>query len=181
MTRTILRATAMIAMLTTPAAAADLYRTPVSPYVATPYGGYNWGGFYVGLNLGYQWGSLTNSALRPSGFAGGGQLGYNWQSGSFVFGAETDLQGSGASDTIGAARFSNTWFGTLRGRGGIAFNNALMYLTAGLAYGGGKFDFAGLSETHGHIGWAAGGGLEVGFAPHWSAKAEYLFIDLTQE
>ena len=181
MTRTLFRTAAIMAMLATPAVGANLYRTPSSPYVAAPYGGYNWGGFYVGLNLGYEWGSVTNSAFNHSGFAGGGQAGYNWQRGSFVFGVETDLQASGADQTIGGAKFSNTWFGTLRGRGGIAFNNALMYLTAGLAYGGGQLDFAGLSETHGHIGWAAGGGLEVGFTPNWSAKAEYLYIDLTQQ
>ena len=44
MTRTLFRTAAIMAMLATPAVGADLYRTPSSPYVAAPYGGYNWGG-----------------------------------------------------------------------------------------------------------------------------------------
>jgi outer membrane immunogenic protein len=57
-------------------------------------------------------------------------------------------------------------------------NNILFYVTAGLAYGSGKLAFAGLSESHGEFGWTGGAGIEVGFTPNWSVKAEYLYIDL---
>ena len=181
MTRRFLGAIALTwALAATPALAADFPRNN-SPYVAVPYGPYNWGGFYVVLNLGYQWGTVNNSAFNPSGFAGGIEGGYNWQSGTFVFGAATDLQLSGADDRFGAFKFSNPWFGTLRGRGGIAFSNVLLYVTAGLAYGGGRLEFGALSETHGHFGWTVGGGMEVALTPNWSAKAEYLYVDLTEQ
>ena len=61
---------------------------------------------------------VTNNPTRPSGVAGGVQGGYNWQSGQFVFGGEADLQISGADDTFAPWKFSNPWFGTVRGRAG---------------------------------------------------------------
>jgi outer membrane immunogenic protein len=173
--RRILFAALATACVATPAAAADL---PRGPYVAEPYGAYNWTGFYAGLNLGYDWGSASNTGLSPSGFAGGVQGGFNWQSGGIVLGGETDLQLSGASDSAGPFKFSNPWFGTLRGRAGYAINNILFYATGGLAYGSGRAELAGLSESHTAVGWSGGGGLEVGLAPRWRVKAEYLHVDL---
>lgn len=161
------------------AAAADIQRGPAPYYSAAPTGSFNWTGPYAGVNLGYDWGKITNSVLSPSGVAGGLQGGYNWQSGQFVFGAETDLQITGADDTFAPYKFSNPWFGTLRGRGGFAYNNMLIYATLGLAYGGLKGELAGLSEDKTHVGWAAGLGVEVGFMPNWSAKMEYLYMDLS--
>jgi opacity protein-like surface antigen len=61
------------------AAAADLPRNP-APYYYPPPAIYNWTGFYAGLNLGYQWGSVSNFSGNPSGIAGGGQIGYNCKS-----------------------------------------------------------------------------------------------------
>ena len=52
---------------------------------------YNWSGAYAGVNIGYEWGKVSNSSINPRGLAGGGQVGYNWQSGQFVFGGETDI------------------------------------------------------------------------------------------
>ncbi|HTT47381.1 MAG TPA: outer membrane protein [Pseudolabrys sp.] len=160
------------------AGAADLPRGP-QPYYGAPMSTtYNWTGFYAGVNVGYEWGRVTNTPGSPSGPAGGGQFGYNWQSGQFVFGGETDLQITGADDTFAPYKFSNPWFGTLRGRAGVAFNNVLLYATLGLAYGDLKGQFAGLDETKTEIGWAGGLGAEYGFAQNWSAKVEYLYADL---
>src|SRR5262245_7318244 len=116
------------------AVAADLPRGPAPSYSPPAPSIYNWSGFYAGLNLGYEWGKVTSS-VDPAGVAGGGQLGYNWQTGQFVFGAETDSQVSAADDTFAPWKFSNLWFGTLRGRAGYAMNNILLFATAGLAYG----------------------------------------------
>jgi outer membrane immunogenic protein len=172
-------ALAVIACAAIPARAADL---PSGPYLSSEnYGAYNWTGFYAGLNVGYDWGSASNTGLSPSGFAGGAQGGFNWQSGSIVLGGETDLQLSGASDNAGPFKFSNPWFGTLRGRAGYALNNILFYATGGLAYGGGTVDLGPQSESHSSIGWTAGGGLEVGLTRRWSAKAEYLHVDLAAQ
>jgi outer membrane immunogenic protein len=162
--------------------AADLPRVPyagTAPYPAYP--AYNWIGPYIGVNLGYQWGSATNSGANPSGILGGAQGGYNWQFGQFVVGAEADLQFSGADDMFAAWKFSNPWFGTLRGRAGYAMNNVMLYATFGLAYGGGSIQIGGLKESNTHLGWAAGAGMEVGLTPNWSAKAEYLFVDLSDQ
>ncbi|MEI7805413.1 MAG: outer membrane protein [Hyphomicrobiales bacterium] len=161
------------------AIAADLPRSQAPYYNAPAPNTYNWTGPYVGGNLGYQWGSTTHNPTNPSGLEGGLQAGYNWQSGQFVFGGETDIQISGADDTFAPWKFSNPWFGTLRGRAGVALNNILFYGTFGLAYGGVKGEVAGLAESKSHIGWTAGGGMEVGLTPNWSAKAEYLYIDLS--
>ena len=161
------------------AAAADIQRGPAPYYSAAPTSSFNWTGAYVGGNAGYQWGDITNSRVSPSGLEGGLQGGYNWQSGQFVYGAETDLQITGADDTFALYKFSNPWFGTLRGRAGFAYNNMLFYGTLGLAYGGLKGEFGGLTEDKTHMGWTAGLGMEIGFAPNWSAKMEYLYMDLS--
>jgi outer membrane immunogenic protein len=161
------------------AAAADLPRGQTPYYSAAPTSSFNWTGGYVGANVGYEWGTITNANLSPSGLQGGLQGGYNWQSGQFVFGGETDLQITGADDTFAPYKFSNPWFGTLRGRGGFAYNNMLFYATLGIAYGGLKGEIGGLTEDKTHMGWAAGLGMEVGFAPNWSAKMEYLYMDLS--
>jgi outer membrane immunogenic protein len=158
---------------------ADLPREPYR--VAPPYPTYNWVGPYIGANLGFQWGTATNSGASPSGLMGGIGGGYNWQIGDVVLGAEADLQLSAASDRFAAWQFSNEWFGTVRGRVGYAISNVMVFATFGFAYGGGTIDMGGLSESHLHLGWAAGGGLEVGLTPNWSAKAEYLFVDLSDQ
>jgi outer membrane immunogenic protein len=159
------------------AAAADLPRGP-APYYYSPPAVYNWSGFYAGLNLGYQWGKVTNSSIDPSGIAGGGQIGYNWQVGQFVFGAEADIQASAANDTFAPYKFSNPWFGTVRGRAGYAINNVLLYGTLGLAYGNLDAQLGSLEENKTLVGWTGGLGMEVGFTPNWSAKVEYLYMDL---
>src|SRR5476651_1053141 len=124
------------------ATAADLRARPYYPPVDARV--YNWAGFYAGANVGYDWGKITNSAISPNGLAGGIQGGYNFQSGQFVFGGETDIQVTGANDTFAPYKFSNPWFGTLRARAGFAMNNILFYGTLGLAYGDVKGEFFGL-------------------------------------
>ncbi|HTK14669.1 MAG TPA: porin family protein, partial [Xanthobacteraceae bacterium] len=74
-------ATAFIAVMNS-ARAADLpYGAPYAPAPAYS-SGYNWTGPYAGLNLGYEWGSVTNNPTEPNGIAGGIQGGYNYQSGN---------------------------------------------------------------------------------------------------
>ena len=179
MRRAILRRLVIAVASSAAAVAADSPARSPTTAPAAPAAGYNWAGAYAGVNPGYQWGDTTNNPTNPSGLAGGVQLGYNWQSGAFVFGGETDLQISGADDTFAPWKFSNPWFGTLRGRAGYAVNNVLFYGTLGLAYGGVRGEVVGLSESKTHIGWTAGAGVEVGLNPAWSARAEYLYIDLS--
>jgi outer membrane immunogenic protein len=173
-------AAASAALALVSSAGAAVAQTSAHPSV-TRTGAYYWQGPYVGANLAYQWGSVRNNPTNPSGAAGGVQAGYNMQLGQFVFGAETDLQFSGADDVFAPWKFSNPWFGTLRGRAGFAMNNVLMYGTVGLAYGTLKAQstLTGVTESKTSLGWAAGVGLEVGLTANWTARAEYLYVDLS--
>jgi outer membrane immunogenic protein len=182
MTRFVLGALALIgAVWSLEAQAADMNYGGRTPYtVNQPLNAYSWAGPYLGGNIGYAWGSVDNAFAKPSGFVGGVQGGYNWQNGAWVFGLEADIQASGADDTFAPWKFSNPWFGTVRGRGGYALNNVLFYGTLGLSYGALRAETFGLSESHTSIGWTAGVGAEFGFAPNWSAKIEYLYVDLSR-
>lgn len=170
-------AVSVAAVWTSSVEAADLgYGQPYT--VNQPLNMYSWAGPYLGGNIGWDWGSVDNNPTKPSGFVGGAQAGYNWQNGPWVFGIEGDIQGTGASDTFAPWKFSNPWFGTVRGRVGYALNNILFYGTGGLAFGELTGQTFGLSESHTNAGWALGLGAEVGLARNWSAKVEYLFVDL---
>jgi outer membrane immunogenic protein len=169
-----------------------------------------WTGFYVGLNVGGALGSSRNAfnidgfALpsfntSPAGVVGGGEAGYNWQTGPWVLGLETNFEGSGLSGArtapcspplCGALAPSYAqklpWFGTLRPRVGYALGNWLVYATAGGALGqvdtkataavGSLVATDNRSQTRG--GWTIGGGVEVELMAGWSAKIEYLYVDL---
>lgn len=179
MQKTIFGAGLAVAIATVSAQAADLPRGQYRPYAPPPaMAVYSWMGPYLGANLGYQWGETTNNPTEPSGIAGGLQAGYNFQTGQFVFGGEADIQLSGAEDTFAPWKFSNPWFGTVRGRAGVAMNNILFYATGGLAYGNLRGEVGGLSENRTALGWTVGLGMEVGLTQNWSAKVEYLYIDL---
>jgi len=162
--------------------AADLnygYGQP-APYAAyRPFDVYRWAGPYVGANLGYQWGQVGSNPTAPSGFIAGVQAGYNFQNGPWVFGIEGDIQASGADNLVVPWKFSNPWFGTVRGRAGYAFDNILLYGTGGLAFGELRGETFGRTETHSTAGWTIGVGGEVGLTPNWTAKIEYLYLDLS--
>ena len=161
--------------MTSVATVADL--TPNYYGGPTPYFAFSWAGPYVGTTLGYEWDSIDNNPTRPN--AGGFEDGFNWQNGNFMYGGEVDISFSAANDTFAPWQFSNPWFGTARGRAGIAINNALLFGTAGLAYG----ELTGTSsgnptESHAGLSWVVGLGAQVGFTQHWSAKAEWLYFSL---
>lgn len=195
------------------ASSADLqrpiYKAPPAPPAPPPF--YNWTGFYGGVNVGGSWGRQKVTAAGAgatvthsdhlNGVIGGGQIGYNFQfAGPWVFGFETDFQGSGEKTNTGltAPGFNLTyqnqlqWFGTARGRVGYALGDRgtwLPYVTGGLAYGDTKLSgtqtlplpTTGFNRSNTRVGWTAGAGVEWAFAPQWSAKAEYLFINLDRD
>lgn len=212
-----------------PAFAADLGRMPArAPVMAAP-AFFSWNGFYIGGHAGYGFNDVdvfTNGQapinqanvdggarpefvnLRPDGFTGGLQLGYNFQVGSgWVFGFETDISYTDFRDEVtvitsslaGVPGLQNTFrqelefLGTVRGRIGYAFDRTLFYVTGGLAYGGvnNSVDMTGLppglplqfsgSERDIRVGYAVGGGIEHAFTPNWSVKLEYLYYDLGDE
>ena len=155
---------------------------------------YNWTGFYAGVNGGYgtgtsTWSLVPGTDIKPKGAMFGGTLGYNWQSGAIVYGIEGDFDWSGVKGSndcgVGVTcETSNTWLATFRGRVGYAFDRWLPYITAGGAYGNVKatasVPLAGLSASSSsdQLGWTAGAGVEYAFLGNWSAKLEYLYVDL---
>jgi outer membrane immunogenic protein len=164
---------------------APLYKAP--PPAMAP--AYNWSGFYLGINGGGGWGhsnwDTSSDRIGLSGGLVGGTAGYNWQLGNAVLGIEGDidwanLKGTNSSTLCPAGcSTSDTWLSTVRGRAGYAFGGVLPYLTGGLALGDIRAatpGFAGASNTS--AGWTAGAGIEFGLTGNWSAKAEYLYVDL---
>ena len=153
-----------------PRRAAPAYVAPAPPV-------YNWTGFYLGGHVGYGWvnASVENSSASASGDSafGGFQLGYNWQAiGSpWVWGLEADASFGGSS----------TWFGTGRVRAGYANGAWMPYLTGGVAWASTEVDLGSFSDSRTRAGWTLGGGAEWAFAPQWTAKLEYLYLDLGRE
>jgi outer membrane immunogenic protein len=139
----------------------------------------------------------SNSATASSWVAGA-QAGYNWQQGSFVYGFESDLSGTGLNSSMSgglnapcvndAANTSANidWYGTVRGRAGWTAGEVLFYGTGGLAYGkvdlNSNFNTGGLS-LNSHIssirtGWVAGGGIAYMLRPNVVLNLGYQYVDL---
>ncbi len=95
----------------------------------------------------------------------------------------------GIPSITGIATYQNKlpWFGTFRGRLGFTpADRWLLYVTGGLAYGEVTTSetlnvngaVVGFSTDRTRVGWTAGGGVEAAVWGNWTAKLEYLFIDL---
>jgi outer membrane immunogenic protein len=225
----------IVSLIAGPAFAADMaVRAPVYTKAPPPVPIYNWTGFYIGGNAGWI-GSANNGIsnsgtdsgtgglgaalgiglipgslnLSNNGFIGGGQLGYNWQAGSVVYGLEADIAGISAKGnaTVGpviigafapvttAYNHEIDWLSTYRARLGVTVApTVLLYGTGGLAVGQTKLGNTFICPTcappasteasttnqvsNTSAGWTAGAGVEWMFAPQWSVKAEYLYVDL---
>jgi outer membrane immunogenic protein len=205
-----LLATALVGLGSAPTIAADLAARPYTkaPALAAVY---DWTGFYFGVNAGVGLGrdrfqhdflgvgSVYSFYVSPQGGFGGGQVGYNWQTGSalgpIVFGVEADIQGAGLSDdrttfneAVVLRNYSQKldWFGTARGRVGIANGPVLSYVTAGFAYANVKTNanasFGGVTNTFANErtqgGWVVGSGVEAALGGNWTGKIEYLYLNL---
>jgi high affinity Mn2+ porin len=178
-----------------PALAADM---PVkAPHIQSVF---DWTGFYIGAHAGFSRGSSSAVLGDPllaatsnvfDGMIGGVQAGYNARLPSgLLLGVETDisfpnyLTSNSVVSSLTTARSDLTeqwdYVGTARGRVGYATGSWLVYATGGLAWAGERFlnmPAIGNEEkiVHTRLGWAAGGGVEYGFAPHWSVRLEYLY------
>jgi outer membrane immunogenic protein len=196
MKRVLLLAGALALFGGTQALAADL--PPAPPQVKAPVAYvppvFSWTGFYLGINGGWGFGqSSWNDGFDPptgnfstSGGLVGGTIGGNYQIGSFVIGVEGDgdwqnVRGTTANGgcVVFACTTQSDWLATVRGRAGWAWDRVLFYGTGGAAFGNvqaasGFLPFASGTQT----GWTAGAGVEFAFAPNWTAKIEYLFVDL---
>jgi outer membrane immunogenic protein len=221
MTKNILVGVAIAALSALPAVAADIpVKAPVVAPVMAP-AVYNWTGVYIGGNVGGGWGraNYQNTANTtffgdvsppPSplntpfnhntrGFIGGGQIGYNWQSGSFVFGVEamfdySDIKGGinplrGGLPPLGMddnfeTRIRSLFLATARV--GHAWNNWLIYAKGGYAGGDVRVsvsDVVGINQGSGSAsswrsGWTVGAGVEYGITPNWTVAGEYNYVRL---
>jgi high affinity Mn2+ porin len=160
----------------------------------------DWTGLYIGAHAGYSRGSSSTVLSDPatiaasssfSGMIGGVQAGYNVRlSSGLLFGVEADitfpnyLTSNSIVSLLATAQSGVTeqwdYVATARGRAGYAAGPWLAYATGGLAWAGERFlnsPANGSDEKvlNTRLGWAAGGGLEYAFAPHWSARLEYLY------
>ena len=208
--------------LSSAAYAADL-PLPVEevPFVPTV-DAFSWTGAYVGVNLGYSFGRDDDvglfdednggfqgdvGTLNPDGIFGGLQIGYNQQWDRFVGGVEADWQWSSQEEDLefgdfegnngvlysGRANSDQDWFGTLRLRGGVAFDRVFLYGTGGLAFGNREYtlevqetgdggDGADIDADESvDFGYVLGAGAEFALTNNVTAKAEYQFIDLEDE
>jgi outer membrane immunogenic protein len=134
-----------------------------------------------------------------SGFLGGVQAGYNWQAApNFVLGLEgeyswSDLTGTATTVSL-VNNFSSTTlaktkdFALATARAGYAADNWLFYVKGGGAWTQGNSAGTGFlangtffdttSTSTNRTGWTVGVGVEWGFAPNWSAKIEYNYLDM---
>lgn len=212
-------AAAIFALGTAPTFAADM---PVKapPRAAAP--DFSWSGWYIGGNAGYGWARSQEqeglpfgagyylplptqpcSFLAPSkdcthslhGFVGGGQAGYNWQSGAWVYGVEASFSGAhiAGTETINYGAGPNTFSTKIEslflatGRVGYALDRKLFYVKAGYAGSRVGFTATGIpgsdiaSVSAWHSGWTAGTGIEYAVTRNWIAGVEYDFSDLGQK
>jgi outer membrane immunogenic protein len=188
--------------LSAPASAADLAARPYTKAPPPIAAVYDWSGFYIGGNGG--WGSARNcwDLVTPTGAligaegchdatggTAGGQIGYRWQTGTFVFGLEAqgnwaDFKGSNNS-VLFPGIFTNQTkidaFGLFTGQLGYAWNNALLYVKGGGAVTANRYrqfftptnTLATTGNDDTRWGGVVGVGFEYGFAPNWSAGIEY--------
>ena len=211
---------AVALLMGTPVWAADMAVKAPPP---APPPGSTWAGFYVGGNGGGAWGNFdpqsstvfngsftaafiaslnalgASQSIRPSGFTGGFETGYNWQFDSVVLGVEGDIEAvnlKGNSTVNGVfggnpqtmtANASTNWLATTRGRLGYAADNLMYYVTGGAAFTTLKATFgyvdafpdlespSSLSTTR--VGYVVGGGIQAAFWQRWSVRAEYLYVD----
>ncbi len=144
------------ATLTSVAGAADLPPPVMLPPVLTAPAplAFNWSGFYFGGHGGWGFGQSP----FVDGRVIGGQVGVNWQKDAFVVGAEgdgswVDWRGTDA-------------VGSLRLRGGLAFDRFFVYATGGAAF-----------KSFDNVGWTAGTGAEIAINRNWTVGAEYLYYE----
>jgi outer membrane immunogenic protein len=193
----------LIALSAAPALAADLPARPYSKSPAMIAAVYDWSGFYVGLNGGGGsshncWDNVNIIAVREgchdaTGGMAGGQIGFRWQTGGWVFGVEAqgdwaNFKGSNASAPVallaGVPLLTNQTkidaIGTFTGQIGYAWDAVLFYVKGGAAltddrYNGLITGTNGLIDTASETRWGGvvGAGIEFAFAPSWSVAAEY--------
>ena len=201
-----LTAALLVGVSSTAAMAADLPSRKVAPAYIAPAPIFTWSGFYLGVQAGVLWDQIqgannganawwastlfpnaantlwygyNNGPSTKTGFAGGGHVGYNFQTGPAVFGVEGDLEG--------ASVWGSGLRASIRGRLGFAIDRVLFYGTGGLAfmtrsgsnsYGAFGYNLGGNTSSS-RTGWTVGAGVEYAFTQNWSAGLEYRYTQFS--
>jgi outer membrane immunogenic protein len=172
------------------ATAADLARPEPVPYypkapVFVP--AYSWTGLYFGINGGGAFGSSSWDSTGSRNISGGlvgATLGYNYQIGQAVLGVEGDIDWADINGSTNNAcplgcKTSDTWLSTVRGRLGYAADRFMPFITGGAAFGNVRASVPGFAQAGSdRTGWTAGAGIEAALAANWTAKVEYLYVNL---
>ena len=147
---------------------------------------------------------LDHVARTQTGWGGGLQAGYNFQTGCTVLGFEADWTWTDAGGSLNYTGNGNpaamvirlndevNWFGTLRTRSGVVVDNMLLYATGGLAYADIKHSWrltdgnaGGLTERFSASdvkwGWTAGVGTEWAWSDRITLKSEVLYVKFDDE
>jgi len=198
----LLAAVSLVALsATAPALAADLAARPYTKAPAMIATVYDWSGFYIGINGGggsshATWdfvGVGREGSHDATGGTVGGQIGYRWQSGQWVFGVEGQGNWADFSGDNNSALFASRnrtkidAFGLITGQVGYAWNNVLVYVKGGAAVVSNKYEISSTagallsSSSDSRWGGTVGAGLEYGFAPNWSVGVEYNHIFLSDK
>jgi len=173
---------AILTLTASTAMAADVVAEPSSPPVAPAF---TWSGAYLGIHGGGAWanGEFSGFGITGSGDADGGLLGgfagYNDQlDNGLVFGVEGNLEYNWNEQEIFGADFGTDWAGSVRGRVGYAFDQALIYATAGWAVTRGYVDVPGLGKDEATFnGYTVGAGLDYAFTNNMFGRVEYRYND----
>ena len=195
---------AVLLLCSSAAYAADMVDVPDAPPPAdasVANGFHDWSGAYVGATAGYQIGSVMTRTTTGnfagvtdlSGFLGGLNAGYNFQSGSMVYGVEGDVNWSNYSgsrqcvaDATVKCGYSIDLSGSLRGRFGVSIDQMLLFGTAGVSAGRGTTSIspatAGLTgqSTATLLGITFGAGAEYALTQTISVKAQYDYVNWSE-
>jgi outer membrane immunogenic protein len=146
---------------------------------------YDWSGVYVGGHIGFAEGKFNFNSNGGGSYpmnmydttpAGGLQLGYNWQRGNIVWGAEGDATAAGLwGGTFDYAEMKVDFMSSIRGRLGYSFGRVLFYGTGGGALIHERsYSSSSIRQTHNKFTPVVGGGIEYAVTDHLSARAEVL-------
>ncbi len=188
-----------VVLASAPALAADVvYQEPPAPSAPMEFAPVNtWSGPYAGVSLGYGFSGETRDRTTGittdnDGWMGGAFGGFQQQNGSFVYGAEVDVNYSGVDGTV-ADEFGNyatsrtTVDGSLRGRAGVTVTeDILLYGTAGLAAERQRVsvgDSAGeiARDTNVALGYTVGAGVDARLTDQVFGRLEYRYTDYGSE
>lgn len=159
-----------------------------APALADGHQSYDWSGSYFGIKGGGAFSDANASTTTISideTFDGGTigiMSGYNWQNGHWVFGLDSDSSYSSLDESFSNADIELKYVGTTRARVGYAYDRFLPYVTGGLATGYADVSIPGLgSESEFLYGYAVGAGFDWAIDDTWHLRAEYLFVDYSEE